>query len=67
MDSDERTKEEGDGLMTLGWQGFLLQSKFVADPMEKLKQECRQVRELCWFIDGSLQPKPESVTAADWF
>lgn len=31
-DSSERTKEEVDGLMTLGWQGFLIQSKFEADP-----------------------------------
>ncbi len=31
-DSSERTKEEVDGSMTLGWQGFLIQSKFEADP-----------------------------------
>ena len=28
----KRTKEEVDGLVTLGWQGFLIQSKLEADP-----------------------------------
>jgi len=32
LDSSERTKEEVDGLVTLGWQGFLIQSKLQADP-----------------------------------
>jgi hypothetical protein len=31
-DSSERTQEEVDGLVTLGWQGFLIQSKLEADP-----------------------------------
>jgi hypothetical protein len=37
--------------------------------LETLKQRSRQVRELCTFIDKSLQPKPKPVpvTAADWF
>jgi hypothetical protein len=39
--------------------------------LETLKRESRQVRELCTFIEKSLQPKPEPepepVTAADWF
>ena len=33
MESSERTKEELDGLVTLGWQGFLIQSKLEADPI----------------------------------
>ncbi len=32
LDSSERTKEEIDGLVTLGWQGLLIQSKLEADP-----------------------------------
>ena len=28
LDSSERTMEEVDGLVTLNWQGFLIQSKF---------------------------------------
>jgi len=32
MDASERTKEEVDGLVTLGWQGFLIQSKFESEP-----------------------------------
>jgi hypothetical protein len=37
--------------------------------LEKLKQKSRQVRELCAFIDKSLNPEPKPVlaTAADWF
>jgi hypothetical protein len=37
--------------------------------LETLKRRSRQVRELCTFIDKSLQPKPNPVpvTAADWF
>jgi hypothetical protein len=37
--------------------------------LEKLKQNSRQVRELCTFIHKSLHPEPEPVlaTAADWF
>jgi hypothetical protein len=33
MESSERAKEELDGLATLGWQGFLIQSKLQADPI----------------------------------
>jgi hypothetical protein len=32
LDSSERIQEEVDGLVTLGWQGFLIQSKLEADP-----------------------------------
>jgi hypothetical protein len=32
LDSSDRTKEEVDGLVSLGWQGFLLQCKLEADP-----------------------------------
>jgi hypothetical protein len=32
LDSSERAKEEVDGLVTLGWQGFLIQSKLESDP-----------------------------------
>jgi hypothetical protein len=32
LDSSQRTKEEVDGLVTVGWQGFLIESKFEADP-----------------------------------
>jgi hypothetical protein len=37
--------------------------------LETLKQQSRQVRELCTFIEKSLHYKPEPVpaTAADWF
>jgi hypothetical protein len=37
--------------------------------LEKLKQESRQVRELCTFIHKSLNPDPKPVlaTTADWF
>jgi hypothetical protein len=37
--------------------------------LEVLKKKSRQVRELCTFIEKSLQAKrePEPVTAADWF
>ncbi len=37
--------------------------------LEGLKQQSRQVRELCAFIDASWNPKPKPVlaTAADWF
>ncbi|MGP0068610.1 MAG: hypothetical protein ACLQGP_34045 [Isosphaeraceae bacterium] len=37
--------------------------------LEALKQKSRQVRELCTFIEKSLQPKPEPepVTAENWF
>jgi len=37
--------------------------------LETLKQKSRQVRELCTFIEKSLQyePEPVPVTAADWF
>jgi hypothetical protein len=33
MDTSDRTKEELDGSVTLGWQGFLIQSKLQADPI----------------------------------
>jgi hypothetical protein len=32
LESSERIQEEVDGLVTLGWQGFLIQSKLEADP-----------------------------------
>ncbi len=37
--------------------------------LEALRKKSRQVRELCTFIENSLQPKPEPelITAADWF
>ena len=37
--------------------------------LEALKRKSRQVRELCTFIEKSLQPKPkpEPVTAENWF
>ncbi len=39
--------------------------------LEALKHKSRQVRELCTFIEKSLQPKPkpepEPVTAENWF
>jgi hypothetical protein len=37
--------------------------------LEALKKQSRQVRELCTFIEKSLQPKPEPepVTAENWF
>jgi hypothetical protein len=33
LESSDRTKEELDGLVSLGWQGFLIQSKLQADPI----------------------------------
>lgn len=33
MDIGERTKEELDGSASLGWQGFLIQSKLQSDPI----------------------------------
>jgi hypothetical protein len=37
--------------------------------LEILKQASRQVRELCTFIEKSInfKPEPEPVTAVDWF
>jgi hypothetical protein len=35
--------------------------------LEKLKRESRQARELCTFIDESLQPKAILATTKDWF
>lgn len=37
--------------------------------LESLKRQSRQVRELCTFIEKSLEPKPEPepVTAENWF
>ena len=33
METSDQTKEELDGAVTLGWQGFLIQSKLQADPI----------------------------------
>lgn len=33
METNEQTKEELDGAVTLGWQGFLIPSKLQADPI----------------------------------
>lgn len=45
MEMDERTKEELDGAITLGWQGFLIQSKRQADlvPFEPIARLYLQV------------------------
>ncbi len=32
LETSDRTKEELDGLVTLGWQGFLIQSKLEGEP-----------------------------------
>jgi hypothetical protein len=33
METSDQTEEELDGSVTLGWQGFLIQSKLQADPI----------------------------------
>ncbi len=45
MESNERPKEEVDGLVTLGWQGFLLQTKLEnkAIPFEPIARLHLQV------------------------
>jgi hypothetical protein len=67
---EERAKIERSNYYTLATK---IGDWVTAQPfdLETLKQESRQVRELCTFIEKSLQPKPKPqpvpVTAADWF
>jgi hypothetical protein len=65
---EDRAKIERSNLRTLASRI----GEWTADhpfDLEKLKQESRQVRELCTFIQKSLHPEPKPVlaTAADWF
>jgi hypothetical protein len=67
---EERAKIERSNYFTLAIKigEWVSQQPF---DLETLKQQSRQVRELCTFIEKSLQPKPKPqtvpVTAADWF
>ena len=67
---EERAKIERSNYYTLATK---IGDWVAAQPfgLETLKQESRPVRELCTFIEKSLQPKPKPqpvpVTAADWF
>jgi hypothetical protein len=67
------TPEERAKIERSNYSNFAMKIRdWVADQpfdLETLKQRSRQVRELCTFIDKSLQPKPKPVpvTAADWF
>jgi hypothetical protein len=65
---EERTKIEQSNFYTLATK---IGDWVAVQPfdLETLKQRSRQVRELCVFIEKSLQPKPkaEPLTAENWF
>ncbi len=63
---EERAKIERSNLRMLALKIGEWTAKRPFD-LAALKRESRQVRELCTFIEESLQPRPVPATAKDWF